>query len=102
MHSPAWPLASCVPGVFALVVYAVNFQDPKQAGILCYLFWPMLVLGVLIGLRFVTIDRRRYSTTGRPWYVSLAIAAHVIVLMVGIPFVLLLSWAVLMGMPLHT
>jgi hypothetical protein len=89
-------LLSCLPGVFALVTYAAHqWQDvPKFVG---YLFWPLLAVGVVTGFICFARFRRAYRGRSRPWFVSLSIAAHFLVLLVGVPFLLLLVVGALTG-----
>lgn len=89
-------LLSCLPGVFALVTYVAHqWQDvPKVVG---YLFWPLLAVGVVVGFICFARFRRAYRGRKRPWFVSMSIAAHFLVLLVGVPFVVLLIVGALTG-----
>jgi hypothetical protein len=82
-------LLTCFPGLFALAIYAAN-QSRNLPHVLGYLFWPLLIAGVVVGSIFLLRFRRLYRGRSRPWFVSVSIAAHIIVLLVGIPFLMLL------------
>ena len=89
-------LLSCLPGVFALVTYVAHqWQElPKIVG---YLFWPLLAIGVVAGFVCLVRFRRAYRGRKRPWFVSMSIAAHLLVLLIGVPFLLLLIVGALTG-----
>ncbi len=89
-------LLTCLPGAFAFITYVAHqWQDvPRAIG---YLFWPLLLIGVILGFVCVTRYRRIYRTRRRPWFVSLSSSAHVLVPLVGVPFLLLLIVGALTG-----
>jgi hypothetical protein len=82
--------------VFALVTHVAHqWQDvPKIVG---DLFWPLLSIGVLAGFTCFVRFRRAYRGRKRPWFVSMSIAIHLLVLLIGIPFLLLLIVGALTG-----
>jgi hypothetical protein len=89
-------LLSCAPGLLALVTYVAH-QYRDVPTIIGYLFWPLLALGVLLGAVCFVRFRRNYRGRARPWFVSLSLALHTLVLLVGVPFLLLLGFSALTG-----
>jgi hypothetical protein len=96
-------LLSCTPGLLALVTYAtMQFETPQGVPViilylLAYLFWPLLAIGVLVGAVCFGRFRRRYRGRKRPWFVSVSIAVHTLVLLVGVPFLSLVIAGLLAG-----
>ena len=85
-----------MPGLFALVTYAAH-QYRDVPDLIGYAFWPFLALGVAVGAVCFVRFRRSYRGRSRPWYVSLSIAVHLLVLLVGLPFLVLLLVGALTG-----
>ena len=94
--SPQKSFLTCSPGIFAVLIYVVHqYQDvPSFFG---YLFWPLMFVGVVIGIVCSIRFRRCYRGRSRPWFVSLNLAVHTLVLLIGVPFLLLLIIGALTG-----
>jgi hypothetical protein len=89
-------LLTCLPGLLALSTYVVE-QYRDVPAVIGYLFWPLLALGVVVGAVCLVRFRRSYRGRSGPWYISLSVAVHTVVLLVGVPFLLLLLVGALTG-----
>jgi hypothetical protein len=89
-------LLSCLPGVLALIIYAAHqWKDvPEAVGLM---FWTLLAIGVVAGFIYFTRLRRAYRGRKPPWFVSMSIALHFLVLLVGVPLLSLLIVGALTG-----
>jgi hypothetical protein len=86
--SPWSAICTCLPGIAAIAAYVRNRSADLPRPI-APLFWPLLAIGVMVGLLCIGRFNRVYRGRRRPWFVSLSIAAHFLVVLIGVPFLLL-------------
>jgi hypothetical protein len=64
-HSPTVILANCLPGVAALIIYPlqISYKVPRA---ISYSIWPLLFVGVVIGIRCLLKYRKQYPKESGP------------------------------------